>query len=372
VGTFDNILYLADGPHGMMAWKVADESCNNIPVEEVRLVGNTLQSEGSVGEINPTPHADEVVVISDGVTKSAMVASLSAGLRRVNVNVLGTEGAPELLYPTDGDIYEHSIEETKVEGIALEDRVYDVAVRGDLAFTADGLSGVTVYNLSKTPDLDNSSGFIVDNIKGTGEDRINNATGIALWGDYAFVAGGSTGVSVINISDPSNLSIVKTFQPIKWEDANAHNADGVAISVKVVGNHAFFTYDSFGVLAYNIADLINPVPHQGGEMGRDGRYDAAGYLKLQDSSTYTNDLVAGTDFTEWSGGAVGIDAVSINGKTYIYVAYGDAGAIKIDWTGAANPILVEHANTAGSATDIVVWNGRVYVADGAGGLVLLK
>ncbi|WP_373028411.1 hypothetical protein [Sulfurovum sp.] len=376
VGTYDNLLYLADGPHGMMVWKVADESCNNIPTDQVRLVGNTLQSENSI-DVNgtvmyPTPHADEVVVINDGVTKSAMVASLSAGLRRVNVNVMGTEGAPELLYPTSGDIYEHSIEETKVAGIDLEDRVYDVAVRGDLAFTADGLSGVTVYNLNETPNIDNNPVFIVDNIKGTGEDRINNATGIALWGDYAFVAGGATGITVIDISDPSNLSIVKTFQPIKWEDANAHNADGVAISVKVVGNYAFFTYDSFGVLAYNTADLINPVPHPGTEMGRDGRYDAAGYLKLQDASTYTNDLVAGTDFSEWGGGASGIDAVTVGGKTYIYVAYGDAGAIKIDWTDAANPVLVDHANTAGSATDIVVWNGRVYVADGAGGFVLFQ
>jgi hypothetical protein len=90
VGTYDNILYLADGPHGMMAWKVADESCNNIPTDQVRLVGNTLQSESVIGEINPTPHADEVVVINDGVTKSAMVASLSVGLRRVNVDVQGT------------------------------------------------------------------------------------------------------------------------------------------------------------------------------------------------------------------------------------------------------------------------------------------
>jgi len=378
VGTFDNLLYLADGPHGVMVWKVADESCNNISTDQVRLVGNTLQSENSI-EVNgtvmyPTPHADDVLVISDGVTKSALVSSLSAGLRRVNVNTMGSEDAPALLYPTDGDIYEHSKEETKIAGIDLEDRVYDVAVKGDLAFAADGLSGVTVYDLSKTPDLNNSSGFIVDNIKGTGDDRINNATGIALSGDYAFVAGGSTGITVIDISDPSNLSIVKTFQPIKWEDPEdpkAHNADGVAIAVKVVGNHAFFTYDSFGVLAYNIADLINPVPHPGTEMGRDGRYDAAGYFKLQDASTYTNDLVT-TDFSDWGGGASGIDSVTVGGNTYIYVAYGNAGVIKIDWTDAADPILVEHTNTPGSATDVVVWIGRVYVADGEGGLTLLK
>jgi len=101
VGTYDNLLYLADGPHGVSVWEVADKSCNNIPTDQVGLVGNTLQAEGSVEvngtEIFPTPHADEVVVINDGVTKSALVASLSTGLRRVNVNEMGTVGAPTLL-----------------------------------------------------------------------------------------------------------------------------------------------------------------------------------------------------------------------------------------------------------------------------------
>jgi len=368
VGTYDNLLYLADGPHGMTAWEVADTSCKNYALANVHVVGNTIQGEGIIDAndtdlnttIYPTPHADEVLVINDGVTKSALVSSLSTGLRRVNVNNMGTVNAPELLYPTAGDIYEHSGEDLKVGGLTYEDRVYSVAVSGDYAFTADGLSGVTVYDLSKVPDTTNASGFIVDNIKvGT------NATDIALWYNsstgrrYAFVAVGSKGISVLDVTDPSNLIEIRTFQPIKWEDENAHNADGVAISVKVVGSHAFFTYDSYGVLAYNITDLINPndnpdVP--------DGRYDAVGHFKLQNDP----------NFADWSGGAKGIDAISVGGNTYIYVAYGDAGAIKIDWTDPTNPILVQHANTAGSANDIVVWNGRVYVADGAGGLVLFE
>lgn len=396
VGTYDNILYLADGPHGMMAWKVAEVSggnCQNIPTEDVRLVGNTLQSESAV-DVNgtmmyPTPHADEVVVINDGVTKSAMVSSLSAGLRRVNVNVMGTEGAPELLYPTDGDIYQHSVEENKLGGIDYEDRVYDVAVRGNLAYTADGLSGVTVYNLNEIPDGNNSA-IIVANIKGTGGDRINNATGIALSGDYAFVAGGATGITVIKINlvdqDNVNLSIVKTFQPIKWEDLEtdpkAHNADGVAIDVKIMDGFAFFTYDSFGVLAYRISDLTDPNYVNPDDDTGNNRPNAIGYFKMQNASTYLNNVV--TDFSDWGGGASGIDAITTTGgKKLVYVSYGDAGVVKLDWSNlwtstpstsyeTISPVLDDHVNTAGSATDVVVWNGRVYVADGAGGLVLLK
>ncbi len=393
VGTYENILYLADAPHGMMAWKVAELSggnCQNIPTDQVRLVGNTLQSESVVGEINPTPHADEVVVISDGVTKSAMVASLSAGLRRVNVNNMGTEGAPELLYPTAGDIYEHSVEETKLAGLSLEDRVYDVAVRGNLAFTADGLSGVTVYDLNQIPDGSNDA-IIVDNIKQEGDERINNATGIELSGDYAFVAGGATGIAVIDISDPSNLSIIKSFQPIKWEDLEetpkAHNADGVAVDVTIMGEYAFFTYDSFGVLAYKIADLIDPNYQNPDDIKRPGeasqnRPNAVGYFKIQNTATYTNNV--GTDFSDWSGGASGIATITTTGgKKLVYVAYGDAGVVQLDWSNLLTqtpssiyepiaPVLEDHLNTAGSANDVSVWYGRVYVADGDGGLVLVK
>ncbi|MCO4845418.1 MAG: hypothetical protein KC427_05295 [Sulfurovum sp.] len=379
VGTYDNLLYLADGPHGVSVWEVASKSCVNIPTDQVGLVGNTIQAEGSV-EVNgtmiyPTPHADEVVVINDDGNKSALVASLSTGLRRVNVNTMGTVGTPALLYPTSGDIFQHSVEEIKVAGINLEDRVYSIAVAGDYAFTADGLSGVTVYDLSKDPtDTTNASGYIVDNSKvGT------NATDIALWYDassgksYAFVAVGAKGISVleVNRNDGTIVKEIGTFEPYKvnpgdvveGSPSSPNTADGVSIALKVVGNYVYFTYDSFGVVAYSTDKLIQSDITT-------NRPEADGYFKLQNESTYTNNV--GTDFAEWSGGASGIDAVSVGGNDYIYVAYGSAGVIKIDWSDVANPVLMEHANTAGDANDVVVWNGRVYVADGAGGLVLLK
>ena len=55
-----------------------------------------------------------------------------------------------------------------------------------------------------------------------------------------------------------------------------------------------------------------------------------------------------------------------------FVAYGDAGVVKLDWTDPANPLLVAIQDTVGTATATAVSNGRVYVADGAGGLVVFK
>ena len=99
----------------------------------------------------------------------------------------------------------------------------------------------------------------------------------------------------------------------------------------------------------------------------DQRPIAKARFKLQDET-----LFGSAELAEWSGGASGMDVVTVNGKNLFYVAYGDAGLIKIDWTDPAKPILMEHSNTVGAAADVSVINGRAYVADGAGGLVLFK
>jgi len=69
-----------------------------------------------------------------------------------------------------------------------------------------------------------------------------------------------------------------------------------------------------------------------------------------------------------------------SGRTYtlasprvlLYVAYGYAGVIKLDWSDPANPVLLQHKDTAGKALATAIANGRVYVADYAGGLVVFK
>ena len=62
---------------------------------------------------------------------------------------------------------------------------------------------------------------------------------------------------------PADLGIdklIKTFEPLKADDDNAFgSADGKSVDVHVVGNIAYFSYDSFGLVAYRMADLILPV-----------------------------------------------------------------------------------------------------------------
>ncbi len=382
VTSHDDLLFLADGPHGMTVWKVADSECT--PTDDVHVVANSLQSEYQVDmdgtTIYPTPHAHDVIL--DGSNNTALVMSQSRGVRRVSLSE-GTVGNPVLLYPKDTDIFEHNKDEGNVvDFLSMQDHAYDVAIKGTLAFTADGSNGLTVYDLSKDP-TDPASGYVVSNVGGDTDSKpkLGQASGVVLWNNaatgktYAFVAAGSRGIGVVDVTDAKNMILVKVFEPIKIDELEGHigEADGKSVDVKVVDNHAFFTYDSFGVVAYSIADLIKPLPEgmdptniwDPGEAGE--RPEAVARFKLQDPAWFGS-----AELSELSGGAVGMDVLRVNGKNLFYIAYGDAGVIKIDWTNPANPVLLQHANTVGFASDVTVVNGRAYVADGAGGLALFK
>lgn len=388
VAAYRNLLFLADGPHGMTVWKIADEK-GCFPTDDVHLIANTLQDEYAVDTgteiINPTPHAYDVIL--DTANDKAYVMSLSRGLRRVDVDGINDAKVPVLLKPLLSDIYEHNTGSGSVGGLSMQDHAYDVVIDGNLAFVADGSNGLTVYDISKdpsTPLIDES--YVVGNIGGetTSQPPLGHATGVKLWKDaasgkkYAFVASGHAGIGVVDVTDAADMVLVKVFEPVKIEEEEPGvfkygKADGKSVDVLVVDQYVYFTYDSFGMVVYTIADLIKPLPDgmdptkiwTPGTIGE--RPEAVARFKLQDS------LLGGSDeLADLSGGAQGMFAHKVGGKHLFYVAYDAAGVAKIDWSNVANPKLVQHANTAGAAADVEVVNGRAYVADGAGGLVLMK
>ncbi len=390
VEVYRNLLFLADGPHGMTVWLTADED-RCFPTDDVHAIANTLQDEYAVDTgteiINPAPHAHDVVL--DVENQKAFVMSQSRGLRRVDISGVATEEIPVLLKPLLSDIYEHNTTNGSVAGMHMQDHTYDAALDGNLAFVADGSNGLTVYDLSKDPSTIAESEYVVGNIGGQtrGKPQLGHATAVKLWNDtsdpanivkYAFVATGHAGIGVVNVTDPANMALVKVFEPIKIEEEipgvfKYGKADGKSVDVMVVEDHVYFTYDSFGVVVYTIADLIKPLPAgmdptdiwAPGTIGE--RPEFVARFKLQDPS-----LSGSAELADLSGGAQGMFFQLLNGKHYFYIGYDSAGVAKIDWTDVANPELVQHANTVGNAVDVAVASGRVYVADGAGGLVILK
>jgi len=416
VDAWRQYLFVADGPHGASVWEIANDRCQ--PTDDVHLVANTLQDEYEVTNdnnivITPTPHAYDVVLDLD--RQKALVLSQSLGLRQFGVedvqDGLAVVGSPLLQQPivinkVTEDIFEHNVDSGNVvDYINRQDHAYDVVVRDTLAFVADGSNGLTVYDLTKVADYSVPTGdHVVSNLgAGSGNPLLGRATAVKLWTDpntgtdYAFVAAGHAGIAVVDITEVENtliapderMVLVKRFEPKKPGDEDPDKfgaADGRSVDVQIVGDYAYFTYDSFGIVAYRIDDpdptvydLISTqelvdnnitdrtkIWKPGGQYV-DYRPDAVGRFKLQDET-----LGGWPELAGWGGGALGMTTLSVGDKLLIYVAYGDAGVIKLNWTDPALPVLEQHLNTVGEAADVTVLNGRAYVADNAGGIALIQ
>ncbi|MFO7710131.1 MAG: hypothetical protein R6V84_18330 [Desulfobacterales bacterium] len=393
-----NFLYVADGPHGVSVWRIGD---GRTPIDDIHLVANTLQSEYPTSEdgVQPTPHAFKVG-FGDDLSK-AYVMSQSLGMRRIDVSdVTGgvaQVGSPALLDATGG-IYEHntvngSIGSTKVTG---QDHAYGVTFYGKYAIVADGDNGLTVYDTTVTPDAIGShvAANIGDSLGTTGKPPLGRASSVKLWTNpadskvYAVVAAGAYGVSVVDMTaflangiaeDLGNDKLIKTFEPIKIEieDGEEHvgAADGRSVDVHVVGDIAYFSYDSFGIVAYRMADLIQPLTQEQIDAGCeptsmfiketkvDCRPVAVGYFKLQ--------FVPGNE--DVSGGALYMTPQRFpGGRLLFYVAYGEAGVLKLDWSNVAAPTIMARKEVVGGAVATAINNGRVYVAAGGGGVSVFK
>jgi hypothetical protein len=430
-----NHLYLADGPHGVSVWTIAD---GLTPVDDLHLVANSLQSEyptpGSL--VRPTPHAFKVFFDSDNTR--AYVMSQSLGMRRVDVSAVTSGsamvGAPALL-DAYGGIFEHNTEAGSVVGVGGvtvvgQDHTYGVEFSGKYAIVADGDNGLTIYDTTVSPDPVTGT-YLVANIGdsegagASGKPPLGRAASVKLWTDpdtgntYAVVAAGAYGISVVDmtaflasgdqsdltvdLSDPANSMLLKTFEPLKADDDNAFgSADGKSVDVHIIDNIAYFSYDSFGLVAYHMEDLIRPAKEerpvvipddqdpeicatitdvtklsvkQGGvgecrptAIAQFKLQKIDGYEEVSGGALYMTPQYFPTQYYDATGELVTL----IKPRLLFYVAYGDAGVAKIDWSEPEDPILLDLKEVIGGAVGTAINNGRVYTAAGAGGLSVLK
>ncbi|MBU1233586.1 MAG: carboxypeptidase regulatory-like domain-containing protein [Proteobacteria bacterium] len=386
IAATENYIYVSDGPHGITAWKITDDE--GYPTDEVHVVANTLQDEYPIdvgGElIYPASHTVRNVIDPNGQFTWALC--VGNGMRRIPIADveagLGEVGMPLLMKLHSEDSFEHNADWGVVKMFNYQDQAYDVEFFGNYAYVADGTNGLTIYDTTKDP-TDAHSGFFVGNIgnkKGNkkGNPLLGTVSGIELWTDptgkrYAILACGPYGVGVVDITDINNMQIVKVFEPIKYENGDLGSADGQAIDVEVVGNNAYFGYDSFGLVAYSMADLVDPLPdgvdptelfkkEADGAVVYDYRPEFLGKFKLQEVEGYEN----------VDGGSVKMAYTQQSGNLYFYTAFGHYGVVKIDYTDAAAPVFLDAVPTASECVDVEISNGRLYVGDHAGGLVLFK
>ena len=246
-----------------------------------------------------------------------------------------------------------------------------VAVSGNYAYVADGWAGLQVIDISNPASPQRVGGY----------DTRGSVNGVAASGNYAYVADGyesgnhlaGEGMVVVDISNPASPQRV-----------GGYVTDGSAWDVAVSGNYAYVA-GSAGLQVINISNPASPgrigwlhdwqFPQYHAESGSargvavSGNYAHVAYgvagLQVIDIANPASPQWVGGYHT--SGYAYG---VAVSGH-YAYVADGDDGLQVIDIANPASPQRVGGDNTSGIADGVTVSGNYAYVADGDAGLQVI-
>jgi hypothetical protein len=222
---------------------------------------------------------------------------------------------------------------TRVGYVVLPDFVQDVAVDGGYAYVAAGEAGLRVVDISD-PNTPAEVGF-------TGSGWLKAARGVAVAGDYAYIACGVFNPAVheghlliIDISDPANPAEVG-FSEQLWQEP--------ALDVAVVGSYAYVVGSYSGLTSSDgglwILNISNPAAPS-----KVGSYDSPGFA----------------------------NSVAVAGG-YAYVVAEGAGLRVVRVTKPASPTEVGsyEALDAGHISDLTLAGNYAYVATGEAGLRVL-
>jgi methionine-rich copper-binding protein CopC len=180
------------------------------------------------------------------------------------------------------------------------------------------------------------------------------ANNVDVSGDYAFVASGAAGLTVVDVSDRTLPSIVSTLDTL-----------GVAIDIKVVGNTAYIADGENGVVVIDVSDVENPVIIS--------TADTAGVaqdLALQLDTLYVADGNQGIEIFDISDSSALVSkaVMRLNGDVKgvaveqgLLVAAAGSGITLVDVSDINSPIRLSSVNI-GSVQDVVVENGFAHVA----------
>jgi hypothetical protein len=234
-----------------------------------------------------------------------------------------------------------------VGGCDLPGDAWNVALSGNYAYIADDTSGLRVVDVSNPPSPAEVGYF----------DTPWNARGVALYSSYAFVADGGDGLWMINVADPAHPVQAGFFD----------GTPGLMEDVAVVWPYAYVADNYLGL---RIINVMNPDSLR--EVGRcpatlawdvavSGSYAYAARVSAGLSIIDVSNPQSPTEVGHYQtpGQAYGV-AVSGN---YAYVADQNAGLRIIDVTNPASPTEAGHYDTPGEAWGVWISGNYAYVAD---------
>ncbi|HET6444295.1 MAG TPA: SUMF1/EgtB/PvdO family nonheme iron enzyme [candidate division Zixibacteria bacterium] len=203
---------------------------------------------------------------------------------------------------------------------------WGVTVSGDHAYVADGSQGLQVCDVSSPA---------VSAVVGSYTDTVGFAYSVAISGTTVYV--GAEDLYILNAIDPTSPGYVGKFDP---DDPWGYSRKGIAIA----GHKAY-------VGEY---PLLPP--------GTDG-----GGLRIIDVSDPANPSAIGFHDTP----GIAPDGVVV-ADNYAYVADGSGGLRIVDVSAPGNTIEVGFYDTGGDAEDVVVVGDYIFVAAKDEGLLVLK
>jgi hypothetical protein len=190
--------------------------------------------------------------------------------------------------------------------------------------------------------------------------------GVAVSGNYAFLADQDYGLLIIDISDPANPTLLGTYDVPSYTK-----------NVVVSGDYAFVADDHSGLYVIDIADPENP--------SLLGSYDTPGRcydIAVAGDYAYVADFTAGLHVFDISDPAIpdsvgnyetpatfAAKGVKVSGD-YAFVADGD-GLRVIDISDPLNPALLGSYTTPNDAQKVAVSGDCAFVADGYYGLQVI-
>lgn len=230
-------LFIADGPRGLLALDVVDPTT---PVAlgsfETSGTANGVAIQNDFAFLTHDDGTLRVIDLSSGYSTepSQQVTpsqTLISGAMIAGNDAFIANGSSVLRYALDAPNGP-----SLLAGTGTLNAPFDVVVRDGFVFVADNTAGLTVLAAADLAFVGNA-------------DTPGQARSVAVHGDYAFLATGSLGVQVIDISDTGQPALIGAF-----------DTPGSAARVRARENRLLVADGDGGVLVLDLAKPITPEP----------------------------------------------------------------------------------------------------------------
>ncbi|MGQ8365397.1 Ig-like domain-containing protein [Glaciecola sp. 1036] len=323
-------------------------------------------------ETNPLSADTDNDGLSDGIEIIVGSDPTDASDTNFEAALVGLTSTPENVVMTFNGIDTEVSTQVTISGLLIDGTVLDLTSNANTSYTSSDLTVasfgsvpgeifggqagnavVTVSNSGKSVDINVS----VRQFEASAQSAIaipGYANNVDISGDYAFVASGAEGLTIVDVADRTSPSIVSTL-----------DTAGVAIDIKVVGNTAYIADGENGVVVVDVSDVTNPQ-----------------LISVADTAGVAQDLAIMLDVLVVADGNQGIEIFDISNSEQLIsrstlglngtvrgvaieqdllVAVAGSALVTVDISDVSSPISLASLNI-GTVQDVVIDNGFAHVA----------